>query len=52
MRRLLLGGFYFLVLTPMALVIRLVRDPLRRRPDPRLPSYWSYPADHSPHGPR
>jgi hypothetical protein len=37
---LLLGAVYYLVLTPVALVVRLVRDPLRRRWDPRRHTYW------------
>ncbi len=37
----LLSGFYFLLLTPLALVFRLVgRDPLHRRFDPTAESYW------------
>jgi hypothetical protein len=44
---LLLAAFYFLVLTPVALVFRLMgRDPLRRRFDATAPSYWV------PHQPR
>ena len=31
---------YYLVLTPIGLVSRLVRDPLRRRFDARAASYW------------
>jgi hypothetical protein len=38
---LLLAGFYFLVLTPIALVFRLIgRDPLRRRFEAAAESYW------------
>jgi hypothetical protein len=38
---LLLAGFYFLVITPVALVFRLIgRDPLRRRFEPTTESYW------------
>lgn len=31
---------YWLFVVPVALVLRLVRDPLRRRPDPSAESYW------------
>ncbi|MCW2502789.1 MAG: hypothetical protein JWO79_1073 [Actinomycetia bacterium] len=31
---------YYLLVTPIGLVSRLVRDPLRRRKDPRAASYW------------
>lgn len=32
---------YYLVITPLALVFRLLgRDPLHRRPDPATTSYW------------
>jgi hypothetical protein len=38
---LILGAFYFLVLTPVGTLMRLVgRDPLDRRFDPKLASYW------------
>lgn len=38
---LLLGIMFYLVVTPVALVFRLVgRDPLNRKLDPKLPSYW------------
>ena len=37
----LLAVFYFLLLTPVALVFRLIgRDALRRRFDAAAPSYW------------
>ena len=37
----LLAGFYFLLLTPLAIVFRLMgRDPLHRRFDPTAESYW------------
>jgi hypothetical protein len=37
----LLGAFYFLLLTPLALLFRLIgRDPLHRRFDPGASSYW------------
>jgi hypothetical protein len=37
----LLSAFYFLLLTPLAIVFRLMgRDPLHRRFDPTAESYW------------
>lgn len=42
---LILGTFFFLVVMPTGLIIRLVgRDPLRRSRDPAAKSYWS-PVD-------
>ncbi|TYB41835.1 hypothetical protein [Actinomadura chibensis] len=38
---------YYLVVVPVGLAVRLVRDPLRRRPDPAADSYWTYP-DRAP----
>ena len=39
---LLLAAFYFLLLTPLGLLFRLIgRDPLCRRFDPNAKSYWS-----------
>jgi intracellular septation protein A len=39
--RLILGLFFCLILTPVALIMRLVRDDvLRRKPDRSCPSYW------------
>lgn len=44
-----LGGMYFLVFTPFAIVMRLAgRDALRRRFEPDAPSYW---IDRTPPGP-
>jgi len=38
----LLAAFYFLLLTPLGLLFRLIgRDPLCRRFDPNAKSYWS-----------
>jgi amino acid transporter len=38
---LLLGAFYFLLLTPLALVFRLIgRDAMRRKYEPQTRSYW------------
>lgn len=46
---LLLAIFYFLLITPLALIFRLVgRDPLHRKFDPNISSYWvahSQPED-------
>ena len=44
MRRLLLLIAYFLLVTPVGLVLRLVRDPLHRRWDAGAPSYWDFKA--------
>lgn len=42
----LLASFYFLLLTPLALFFRLIgRDPLSRKFDPTVDSYW---LDHHP----
>lgn len=42
---LLLAATYYLVLTPFALIFRLIgRDPLRRRFDPQAATYWE-PAE-------
>lgn len=39
---LVLGAIYYLVITPIALVMRLFgRDELKQRLDPSAPSYWS-----------
>jgi Saxitoxin biosynthesis operon protein SxtJ len=44
-----LGGIYFLVFTPFALVMRLAgRDALRRKLDAQAKSYW---IDRTPPGP-
>jgi hypothetical protein len=44
-----LGAIYFLVITPIALAMRLSgRDPLERRRDPQRASYWK---DRDPPGP-
>jgi len=38
---LLLGAFYFLLLLPLAIVFKLIgRDPLHRRYEPGVESYW------------
>jgi hypothetical protein len=43
-RTVLLFLAYYLVLTPVGLVLRLIRDPLTRRPDRRAASYWMLTA--------
>jgi hypothetical protein len=40
MRNILLFLLYVLVVTPVGLVWRVVRDPLKRRVDRRAASYW------------
>ena len=41
MTRLVLTAVYFLVVTPVGLIMRISgRDPMHRRPDPDLPTYW------------
>ena len=41
MGNVLFAAFFYFVLTPMGLVMRLVgRDPLRRKIDRSTPSYW------------
>lgn len=51
MRRLLLFVTYYLLVTPIGLLTRVVRDPLSRRRNPRSPSYWVYvvPPHHPLH---
>jgi len=50
MSPLVLGIMFFLVITPMGLVMRwLGKDPLRLHVDRELPSYW---LDRSPRGPK
>ncbi len=36
------AAVYYLVLTPVALLVRLVRDPLHRRRDSRADTYWTF----------
>jgi len=44
---LVLGIVYYLVMTPIGLIMRLAgRDPLHRRPDPDTETYW---REHDPH---
>lgn len=40
MRTLLLFLFYYLVVTPVGVLSRLVRDPMSRRSDPSATTYW------------
>ena len=43
MKNLLLSTLYFLVLVPLALLVRVFHDPLARRLDPGGPTtYWNY----------
>ncbi|MFF8960132.1 hypothetical protein [Streptomyces sp. NPDC014894] len=42
MRDLLLFPIYFLVFTPLSLLLRLFHDPLHRRWDPSADHYWHY----------
>jgi hypothetical protein len=50
MSPLVLGAMFFLVVTPMGIVMRwLGKDPLRLRFEPELPSYW---LDRTPPGPQ
>ena len=45
---LILGVVYYLIVTPIGLIFRLLgRDALRRTYDPEAPSYW---VDHEPAG--
>jgi hypothetical protein len=44
MHRLLLFLVYFLVVTPIGLVSRIIHDPLRRCLDRRARSYWIFTA--------
>lgn len=39
MRTALLAVFYYLVLTPASLLLRIFHDPLRRRADPNRGTY-------------
>jgi hypothetical protein len=44
MQGLLLAVVYYLVVTPVGLLSRLIRDPLRRRPDRKASTYWVFTA--------
>ncbi|MCC3767826.1 hypothetical protein [Streptomyces sp. UNOC14_S4] len=37
----LLFLLYYLVVTPVGIVMRMTRDPLARHKDPRARSYWT-----------
>ncbi|MFJ7128035.1 hypothetical protein [Streptomyces sp. NPDC098101] len=43
MRTVLLAIVYYLVVTPIGLLARAVRDPLTRAVDPEAASYWAEP---------
>ncbi|MFD3522195.1 hypothetical protein [Streptomyces sp. NPDC058653] len=47
MRNSSLWLLYFLVFSPLSLLVRLFHDPLRRRWDPSAAHYWHY---HRPPG--
>lgn len=53
---LVMGAAYYLVITPAGLVVKILRDPLRRRWDARTATYWDelsvQAAAHEPAGPR
>ncbi|MCX4658002.1 hypothetical protein [Streptomyces uncialis] len=53
---LLLPPAYFLLFTPLSLLLRVARDPLRRRWDPSATDYWHYRRptrdNDEPHPPR
>jgi hypothetical protein len=44
MRNALLTVVYFLLVVPAGLVLRVLRDPMRRSRSRRRPSYWQYPV--------
>ena len=46
--RLLLTAVFFLLITPVGLLMRLAgRDPMRRKLDPEAPTYWIPRVDES-----
>lgn len=45
MRRLSLALIYYLLITPVGVVSRVVYDPLHRRWRPRAESYWIWLGD-------
>ncbi len=48
MTRLLLTAVFFLLITPVGLLMRLAgRDPMRRKLDPEAPTYWIPRVDES-----
>ena len=50
---LLLAAIYFLLITPIGLILRLARrDPLARRIDREAQSYWTPRADWAPRAER
>ncbi|MET9432227.1 MULTISPECIES: hypothetical protein [unclassified Streptomyces] len=44
MRTVLLAIVYYLVITPIGLIAKAVRDPLARSVDPKATSYWTAPT--------
>lgn len=40
MLRTLLTLLFYVIVVPAGLLTRLVKDPMSRRPDPRVGSYW------------
>ena len=44
MRTVLLAIVYYLIITPIGLLARAVRDPLARGMDPKATSYWTAPT--------
>ena len=48
MTRVLLTVLFFLVITPVGLIMRWTgRDPLNRKPDPSVTSYWTPKPPHA-----
>jgi len=44
-----MGMLFYFTVVPMGLVMRLMgKDPLARKPDPALETYW---IERAPHGP-
>ncbi|MFJ4343420.1 hypothetical protein [Streptomyces sp. NPDC088915] len=43
MRTVLLAIVYYLIVTPVGLLARVVRDPLTRGTDPKATTYWAAP---------
>lgn len=44
MRRVLLLLVYLAVVTPIGMVRRILGKAITRGPDPRMPTYWTFPA--------
>lgn len=48
MTAVLLSLVFYLVVTPIGLVLKMLgKDPMHRRPDPSLPSYWIARSEES-----